>query len=136
MKKENHTAILEFEVVNPTDELETVGEKLSLSPYGEYCPERSLRGYALLFLLDHPDHYRVSKIIMRGLIYIIPEGREKNYALKLKGLVANTYKFPSGMVATTGYDDEQIPELQGRYSLELHEQIKLRSNDKTIWHGY
>ena len=79
MKKENYTAILEFEITNITCGSEKVGEKLSLSEFGEYCPKKGLRGYSLLFLLDHPAHYRVSKIVMKGKNYIIPADRDKNY---------------------------------------------------------
>lgn len=80
MKQENLTTIVEFEVIAPTNDLETVGEKIVLSEFGEYCPEGgSLRGYSLLVLLDHSLHYRVSKIMMQGKTYIIPEDRKKNY---------------------------------------------------------
>ena len=51
-------------------------------------------------------------------------------------MVANTYLFPNGMVCTFGYDDEQIFELQGRYSSELLAEIKKRSDDRTKWHGF
>lgn len=80
MKKGNTTLITEFEVIAPTNDMEVVGEKLALSKFGEYCPDNSLRGYSLLSLLDHPDHYRVSKITMKGKSYIIPADRVKNYA--------------------------------------------------------
>jgi hypothetical protein len=79
MKKSSYTAILEFEIIAPTNDLEKVGETLSLSTFGEYCPQKSMRGYNLLYLLDHPKHYRVSSIVMRGTVYIIPKGREQNY---------------------------------------------------------
>lgn len=81
MKSKYYTAILEFEVINPTNDLETVGEILSLSSFGEYCPENSLRGYSLLFLLDHPKYYRVSKIIQQGTIYVIPIDRKQNWVV-------------------------------------------------------
>jgi len=51
-------------------------------------------------------------------------------------IVANTYLFPNGMIATFGYDDEQIPELQGRFSAELKAKIKERSDDRTKWNGF
>ena len=51
-------------------------------------------------------------------------------------MVSNTYLFPNGMVCTFGYDDEQIFELQGRYSSELLAEIKKRSDDRTKWHGF
>lgn len=80
MKKKHYTAITEFEVIAPTNDMETIGEKLKLSMFGEYCPDNSLRGYSLLHLLDHPLHYRVSKITMQGISYIIPADRKKNYS--------------------------------------------------------
>jgi hypothetical protein len=80
MKKDRYTAILEFEVIAPTNEMETIGEKLKLSAFGEYCPDASMRGYSLLHLLDHPLHYRVSLIEMKGIKYEIPAEREKNYS--------------------------------------------------------
>lgn len=80
MKKENYTAILEFEVIAPTNEMEYVGEKISLSQFGEYCPENSMRGYSLLFLIDHPNHYRVTKITQRGKTLVLSPDRKQNYA--------------------------------------------------------
>lgn len=76
---ENACYILEFEVIEPTNDIERRGEKLSLTEHGEYCPEKGLRGYNLLFLLDHPSHYWVSKIVMRETVYEIPVDREKNW---------------------------------------------------------
>lgn len=83
MKKENYTAIKQFIVIKPTNKYETVGEEIDLSRFGEFCPDKSLRGYTLLFLLDHPDHYRVSKIVMKGITYNIPQDREKNWITKI-----------------------------------------------------
>lgn len=79
MKNENYTAILEFEVIAPTNDVEKVGEVLKLSHFGEYCPDNSMRGYSLLHLLDHPSHYRISKIISKGETFSIPAGRELDY---------------------------------------------------------
>lgn len=79
MKKKNDTRILEFTIIAPTCDIETTGEVLKLSPFGEFCPDNSLRAYSLLFLLDHPLHYRISKIAMKGTNFIIPEDREQNY---------------------------------------------------------
>ena len=50
--------------------------------------------------------------------------------------VTDVYKFPNGEVAVFGCDGQQIPELQGTYSKELHEKIKQHSDDKTNWHGF
>ena len=84
IREKRTTAITEFEIIAPTNELETIGEKLTLSMFGEYCPKKSLRGYSLLELLDHPAHYRVSKITMKGQLYVIPADREKNWIHKYK----------------------------------------------------
>lgn len=65
-KKEQYTTILEFEVVNPQHDLETVGERLKLSMFGEYCPDASLRGYELEELLMKPQHYRPKVIVQMG----------------------------------------------------------------------
>lgn len=80
MKQEHYTTITEFEVIAPTNDIEKVGWLLKLSAFGEYCPDNSLCGYSLLHLLDHPLHYRVSKIMMKGKVYEIPADRKKNYA--------------------------------------------------------
>jgi len=66
MKKSNWTAIIEFEVIKPTNEMETKGEKLKLSPFGEYCPDNSLRGYQFAFLLMNNRNYRPTKIVSQG----------------------------------------------------------------------
>jgi len=65
-KREQYTAILEFEVVKPQHELETVGERLKLSMFGEYCPDASLRAYELEELLTKPQHYRPKVIAQMG----------------------------------------------------------------------
>lgn len=65
-KKEQYITILEFEVVKPQHELETVGERLKLSMFGEYCPDDSLRGYELEELLMKPQHYRPKVIVQMG----------------------------------------------------------------------
>jgi apolipoprotein N-acyltransferase len=72
MRKSNWTAIIEFEVVKPTSDIEKKGEKIKLSPFGEYCPDNSLRGYQLSYLLLHSKNYRPSKIVCKGVeSYII-----------------------------------------------------------------
>lgn len=50
--------------------------------------------------------------------------------------VMATYLFPNGMVATFGWNGEQIPELQEPYSVDLHKKITLRSDEKTQWNGF
>lgn len=78
-KKKDASAILEFIVTNPVDETEKIGEKLSLCLDGEYRPGKGFRRYNLIFLLDHPAHYRVSRILMKEIKYSLPENREKNW---------------------------------------------------------
>jgi hypothetical protein len=99
--KKHYTAILEFEIIKPIDDDEKQNEPLILTYSGEYRPVCSMRGYPLLYLLDNPDHYRVSKIMMRGISYVIPGDREKNYAQNLRSGIqgnlqnqfyTNTYK--------------------------------------------
>ncbi len=50
--------------------------------------------------------------------------------------VKATYRFPNNMVATFGHDDQQIPELQGKYSKELADNIRARSDDRTVFNGF
>lgn len=90
MEKENQTTIIEFEVIAPTNDMEKIGKKLELSDFGMYCPDGSLRGYSLLFLLDHTLHYRISKIMMQGKVYEIPVNRPKNYTAESH---PDTFKF-------------------------------------------
>ena len=42
-----------------------------------------------------------------------------------------TYLFPNNMVVTFDFNDNQIPELQGKYSEKLKEAIKTRCSDRT-----
>lgn len=65
-RKEQYSTISAFEVIIPTNELETVGERLELSMFGEYCPKESLRGYSLEELILKPHNYRPKEIIQMG----------------------------------------------------------------------
>ena len=65
-KKKYYTSILEFEVVKPEHDFDTVGERLKLSMFGEYCPDNSLRGYELEELLMKPEYYRPKVIVQMG----------------------------------------------------------------------
>lgn len=67
MRKSNWTTITEFEVIKPKSDIEKKGEKIKLSVFGEYCPDASLRGYMLSYLLLNPKHYRPTKIVQRGV---------------------------------------------------------------------
>jgi hypothetical protein len=60
------THIKTFEVIEPTNDLESVGELLELSHFGEYCPKQSLRGYSLQSLLSQLKNYRPKVIIQKG----------------------------------------------------------------------
>jgi hypothetical protein len=50
--------------------------------------------------------------------------------------VYSTYLFPNGMIATVGFDEQQIPPLQGRCTSGLVKEIFERSSDKTEFHGF
>ena len=76
------TYIKEFVVVAPTNDMETVGERLTISMWGEYCPPKSLRGYNLGFLLAHPNNYQITKIVERGELQD-KQFREQNIGKKL-----------------------------------------------------
>lgn len=78
-KKKDASAILEFIITNPVNEIEKVGEKLALCSDGEYRAGKGPRRYNLIFLLDHPAHYRVSRILMKEIKYCLPADREKNW---------------------------------------------------------
>lgn len=56
--------------------------------------------------------------------------------MTFKGEIKAIYLFPTGQVATFGYDDQQIPELQGPYNEELHLKLIERSDPLTKWHGF
>ena len=44
--------------------------------------------------------------------------------------------FPNGMIMVFGTDGEQIPELQGAYSLDLHKRILLEAIDNAVIRGF
>lgn len=69
MKKSNYTTIKCFEIVKPKHNNEHKGEILTLSFFGEYCPENSLRGYSLNFLLLNNKNYKPIKTIVKGIEY-------------------------------------------------------------------
>lgn len=50
--------------------------------------------------------------------------------------VGATFLFPNGMVCTTDNNGHQIPDLQGKYSDELHNNILKHSDSKTEWNGF
>ena len=93
MQKRWYTAITEFEVIAPINDIEIVGEKIALSTTGDFTPENNpCRWYSLLHLLDHPLHYHVSKVIMQGRCYVIPVDREKNFSPKFHPDTMKYYK--------------------------------------------
>jgi hypothetical protein len=50
--------------------------------------------------------------------------------------VANVYKFSNGMIMTFDGDGNQMPDLQGEYSKELHKEIVDASTNETKWSGF
>lgn len=64
--KKKPTCILSFVVIKPTNELESVGEILHLCHHGEYCPNKSLRGYSLTYLLANSQNYKPNTVSERG----------------------------------------------------------------------
>ena len=62
--------------------------------------------------------------------------KKKDSKTEQRSLVMATYTFPNGMVVTFGYNDQQIPELQGVYTQELHDKIKQHSDERTSWNGF
>lgn len=78
--KGNECYITEFEVIVPLNDMEKIGDKYSLSAdNGYYISKNKKVSNSLLLMLDHDNHYRVSKIVMNGIQYIIPKDRTKNY---------------------------------------------------------
>jgi len=51
-------------------------------------------------------------------------------------LVKAAYQFENNMVLTFGYDEQQIPSLQGAFSEHLEEKIKKYSDEETSWSGF
>lgn len=50
--------------------------------------------------------------------------------------VKSTFLFDNGMIITFDKYENQIPELQGEYSEELHKKITERSEPTTVWTGF
>lgn len=75
------TTILEFVVIAPQHELETVGEKLKLTEFGEYCPDNSFRSYELYELLAKPQFYRPWKLVKNGKeqFFVLPATIENQF---------------------------------------------------------
>ena len=49
--------------------------------------------------------------------------------------VQAVFKFPNGMIATIGYDNQQIPELQGADTPELRRKLAKAIDDDTELNG-
>lgn len=47
-----------------------------------------------------------------------------------------SYRFPNNQVCTFGWDNEQLPEFQGTYSLELEKKIRDNSDGYTKLEGF
>lgn len=56
--------------------------------------------------------------------------------MKEKKRIADTYKFPNGMVATCDQFGEQMPKYQGKYTPELHNKILRNSDYRTKFNGF
>lgn len=50
--------------------------------------------------------------------------------------VADVFLFPTGMLAVCDANGEQIGELQGSYSIDLHKRIKLEALDECKFNGF
>lgn len=59
-----------------------------------------------------------------------------NAFIKNGSKVMAAYRFPNGNVATFGYNDQQVPMLQGTYSKELEDKIRLHSDENTRFIGF
>ena len=49
--------------------------------------------------------------------------------------IACSFLFPNGMIVTFDKSGNQIPMLQGKYSVELHDKIISYSDHNTDWKG-
>jgi hypothetical protein len=54
----------------------------------------------------------------------------------MKAKIAASYLFPNGMVVTFDTNGEQVGELQGEYTPELHLKIFLSSESEVLMHGF
>jgi hypothetical protein len=50
--------------------------------------------------------------------------------------IKNTYLFPNGNLAVFGFDGQQIPELQGAYSIDKHKRILLEAREDCEFSGF
>ena len=50
--------------------------------------------------------------------------------------VKSAFLFPNGMLVACGIDDQQIPELNGPYSINKHKRIILESCDDCEFKGF
>jgi len=50
--------------------------------------------------------------------------------------VADVFLFPTGTLAVCDIFGNQIPELQGHYSIEKHKRIRLEALSNCMWHGF
>lgn len=66
----------------------------------------------------------------------VARGRLEKEDRVIRGIVKATYRFDNGMIATFDYNDEQMPELQGRDTPELRGKIKAKSDERTKWNGF
>ena len=57
-------------------------------------------------------------------------------SMPLEKRVKNVYLFTNGNLATFNYEDEQVPELQGPYSIDIHKRILLEAIDDCEFKGF
>jgi len=55
---------------------------------------------------------------------------------KEKARVKAAFLFPNGNVAVFGYDDQQIPDLQGPFEKRMYRRIRRYSDESTRWYGF
>src|SRR5688500_2493588 len=95
------------------------------------------------YAVRHADSYLADlECTMCGPGYVIETGEQMRERENPKrnmmhdSIVTVAYKFDNGMVSVFGFDDMQIAELQGPWSLELERKIRARSIMITEMKGF
>ena len=94
-KDKSKSFILEFEMIAPLGIPDLVGDKYELKDDGDYeCVKnkRDVWSYNLLFLLEHPAHFRFSKVCLSGKVYSVSKGRQLNF---MPTIHPDTHKYSS-----------------------------------------
>ena len=92
-KDKTKTFIFQFELISPLCKTDKVGDKYDLIKEGDYeCNrlKRKIKTYSLLMLLEHPAHFRVSKVCLNGKVYQLGKGRQLNF---MPTIHPDTYKY-------------------------------------------